>query len=873
MSTIFYPTNLPYPNRYGTAQLILPARKNKLHEFYLKILSLMLAALLFTISSSGQGACPTSNCVSGDMTITKVELVDATTLLALPNICQPGQSTIGVKLKVTFDATAGTRYGFLLTGDIKINNVFVQRIWQCYPDDFIQGPHTRILDQVIQWPCGSTISLSDVYTAWRHQAPSTTICTYLNADGTISDCAAIDPKCKYYGAQSFTIAAPLIANFTYGGTCGVNDLYQPITFTNSTTGGNLPYQFSWEIKDAVTNAVLTTSTSISFTYTPLTANNLSVKLTITDASTPTLQTDDEIKTVTVTSCCAPPTVSSNPQSITKCQGTSASFSVGYTGGTPTPTIQWQISTDGGTNWSNLSNNATYSGVTSGTLNISPVTPAMNNNKYRAVLKSGACSSVESASATLNVDAGSVGGTVAAAQTICYGNQPTNDLTLSGHTGSVVKWQRSTSSDFTDGVSDIPNTTTTLTAAAIGSLTQDTWFRAVIKSGECSSANSSAVKVTVNPASVGGGVASPQTICYGSQPSANLTLSGNVGSVTKWQRSTSSDFTAGVTDIANVTTTLTAASIGALTQDTWFRAVVTSGICTSANSGSVKITVDPASVGGSVAAAQTICSGNQPSSNLALSGHTGTVIKWQRSTSSNFTSGVTDIANTNTTLTAAAMGALTQDTWFRAVIKSGVCSQANSDGVKITVQQPIGNNSIEQSQVICSGNTPNGLTGSTPTGGDGNYSYQWQVKTNGGFSNIPGAINKDYAPGAISENTQFKRIVAAGAACSSGASNIVTISISPESQVYAIAGSNFCMSAPNTGTVKLMNSYPGVSYQLKKSSDNSDVQLPQTGTGSFLTWSDLEAGGYYVYGTGLAPTYCTSQTATVVVRVFDCSVFY
>ena len=337
------------------------------------------------------------------MPITKVELVDANTLGTLPNICPPNQATVPVKIKVTFDATAGTRYGFLLIGDIKINNVFLQRIWQCYPEDFLQGPHTRVLDQVIQWPCGSTITLSDVYTAWKQQAPSTTICTYLNPDGTISNCSAIDPKCKYYGEQSFTIAAPLIANFTYSGTCGVNDLYQPITFTSSTSGGNTPYQYSWEIKDAVTNAVLATSTTNPFTYTPQSGNNLSVKLTITDASTPTTQTDDETKTVTVTSCCAPPTVSSNPQGITRCQGTSASFTVGYTGGTPTPGIQWKISTDGGANFSNVPNSAPYSGVTSGTLNISAVTLAMNGYKYKAVLKSGMCTSVESTPATLNVD--------------------------------------------------------------------------------------------------------------------------------------------------------------------------------------------------------------------------------------------------------------------------------------------------------------------------------------------------------------------------------------------------------------------------------------------------------------------------------------
>ena len=876
-----YPENYSYPNLYEYPQTVIPRRNNgfrkNLKYSWLKTIYCLIAGLFFAATFSyGQGACPNSNCTSGDMTIIKIELVDAVTLGPLPNTCQPGQQNVSVKLKVTFNATSKTRYGFLIIGDLVIDGQAAGKVWQCYGEDFTQGDHTRILDQIISWPCGSTLSLVNVYTAWDNQAPSTTVCSFLNSDGTISNCGAIDPKCRYYANQAFTVAAPLVANFTYSGSCPGNTLYQPITFNSpssgagASTGGNKPYQYSWLIKDATDNSTLGTSTNNPYTYTPITNHDLSVTLTVTDASDPQ-QSDAETKTVTVTSCCTPPTISSNPANQTKCEGSAASFTVGYSGGSPTPSIQWQVSTNSGGSWSNLTNNAPYSNVTTTTLNISAVTIAMNGYQYHAVLQSGVCESVTSNAAILTVNPTSVGGSVASPQTICYGSQAAGDLSLSGNTGSVVKWQRSTD-NFVSNVSDITNTTTTLTAAAIGALTQDTWFRAVVKSGECSSANSGSVKITVNPASVGGSITSNQTICYGSQPNSNLTLSGNTGTVVKWQRSTD-NFVSNISDIANTTTTLTAAAIGTLTQDTWFRAVVKSGVCSEANSGSVKIAVNPISVGGSVAAAQTICSGSQPNSNLALSGNTGTVVKWQRSTSSNFSSGVSDIANTGTTLSAAAIGVLTQDTWFRAVVKSGVCSEANSDAVKITVQQPINSNTIAASQIICSGTTPAGLTGSTPGGGDGNYTYQWQSKTSGGFSNIAGATGKDYAPGILTQTTDFKRMVTAGSACSNNGSASVTISISPESVVYAIAGSNFCISAPNTGTITLMGSYAGVSYQLKKAGDNSDVQAPQTGTGSSLTWTGLEAGSYYVFGTGVAPTYCTSQTATAKVLMFDCSVFY
>jgi hypothetical protein len=200
-----------------------------------------------------------------------------------------------------------------------------------------------------------------------------------------------------------------------------------------------------------------------------------------------------------------------------------------------------------------------------------------------------------------VNATSVAGTIASAQTICYGNQLNSNLTLSGNTGAVVKWQRSTD-NFASNSTDIANTTTTLTAAAIGALTQDTWFRVVVKNGECPEIISAAIKITVNPLSVGGSVASDQTICSGNQPSSNLALSGHTGTVVKWQRSTTSNFSGGTTtDISNTTTTLTAAAIGALTQDTWFRAVVKSGVCSEANSNAIKKTVQQPIVNNTIAA--------------------------------------------------------------------------------------------------------------------------------------------------------------------------------------------------------------------------------------------------------------------------------
>src|SRR5206468_3870673 len=82
-----------------------------------------------------------------------------------------------------------------------------------------------------------------------------------------------------------------------------------------------------------------------------------------------------------------PTVTSNPSNTTVCNGSAATFTVAGTG--TGLTYQWQVSTDNGVTYNNLANGAPYSGVTTATLTVNPVTAAMNGYRYRAVL-SGTC---------------------------------------------------------------------------------------------------------------------------------------------------------------------------------------------------------------------------------------------------------------------------------------------------------------------------------------------------------------------------------------------------------------------------------------------------------------------------------------------------
>ncbi|NNT71776.1 T9SS sorting signal type C domain-containing protein [Flavobacterium sp. IMCC34852] len=94
--------------------------------------------------------------------------------------------------------------------------------------------------------------------------------------------------------------------------------------------------------------------------------------------------------------------------------------------------------------------------------------------------------------------GAVAGTASSDQNVCSGVAA--DLTLTGNTGSVVKWQYANDLAFTAGVTDIAaSASTTLTSAQIGTFSGARYFRAVVNLAGCSDVYSNVVTITFNKA--------------------------------------------------------------------------------------------------------------------------------------------------------------------------------------------------------------------------------------------------------------------------------------------------------------------------------------------------------------------------------------
>ena len=224
--------------------------------------------------------------------------------------------------------------------------------------------------------------------------------------------------------------------------------------------------------------------------------------------------------------------------------------------------------------------------------------------------------------------------------------------------------------------------------------------------------------------------------YGCTASANVVvavnalptapISGNTSFCTGGSTVLSSNATAGSGTISsyqwkvggfNVASAGTSATYTATAAGSYTVTVTNSNGCSFTSSAYV-VTVSPASVGGTISGSASVCTGTN-STALTLSGHTGSITKWQSSTSSTFASAVTDVANTTTSLTATN---LTATSYYKAVITSGACAAANSTTATVTVSP-----SLTASVSIVSNNAafPNPLTfTATPVNGGSAPVYQW-----------------------------------------------------------------------------------------------------------------------------------------------------
>lgn len=187
------------------------------------------------------------------------------------------------------------------------------------------------------------------------------------------------------------------------------------------------------------------------------------------------------------------TISTNPGSQTVCEATNVTFNV-LAGGSGL-SYQWQVSTDGGTTWTNLANTGNYTGATTTALTITGVLPSQNNYRYRAIASNAACNPGTSAAATLTVNTFPVITTQPASATICAGAAQTFSVTATTGVGTLTyQWQLSIDGGTT--WSNIAGATASSFAQPFVVGQSSYRFRVIVTAG-CGSVTSNAAVLTVN----------------------------------------------------------------------------------------------------------------------------------------------------------------------------------------------------------------------------------------------------------------------------------------------------------------------------------------------------------------------------------------
>ncbi|MEY2691709.1 MAG: hypothetical protein RIT03_99, partial [Bacteroidota bacterium] len=299
-------------------------------------------------------------------------------------------------------------------------------------------------------------------------------------------------------------------------------------------------------------------------------------------------------TIVVTAGAVGGTVAVTTGSSSVCTGTN-STTMTLTGNTGTR--QWQSSTD----------NSTFTNIGGSTGASYTATNLTATTYYRVFVTSGTCTTISNVM-TLTVSPTSVAGSITGDATVCSGTNSTT-LSVGGNIGNIQWQSASTLAGTYTAISGATAATYTAT-----DLVATTYYKAVSTSGACASATTAAATVTVNAPSVAGTISGSTTVCANSNSTA-LTVSGHTGTV-QWQSSADNTNFTNILGATNATYTATN-----LAATTYYQAVVTSGLCASATTSSVSITVNTPSVAGTVSGSTTVCA-NSNSAVISLSGNTG-----------------------------------------------------------------------------------------------------------------------------------------------------------------------------------------------------------------------------------------------------------
>jgi hypothetical protein len=442
----------------------------------------------------------------------------------------------------------------------------------------------------------------------------------------------------------------------------------------------------------------------------------------------------------------PPAITAQPQNVRVCADDAAVFTVNA-GATTAPTYQWQVSTNGGGSFSNLSDGAPYSGVNSASLTVSPTSSAQDGYLYRCIV-GGTCAppTVTSNSAQLTVDTEPQFTLDPVNTTACESGTAVLNATATG-TNLSYQWQEfsgGTWSNLANGGFYSGVLTNSLNISGITSVLNGRQYRLVASNNPpaiCAVNTPSAVAtLTVQEQPEITGQPTSQIICQGGNTSFTVNAGATTSPGFQWQVSTNGGLSyndlvnGGVYSGVNLATL--SISGATTTLNGYLYRCRVSGACTPpVTSNAAQLTVaQPVSISTNPVAAA-VCEGQSVSFSVTAAG-TSPAYQWQEfngSTWGNLSNGGVYSGVNTATLTLTGVSAALNSRQYRVVVSNGApCNSSETSAAAVLTVRTL---PLVTTQPVIPGGVcenDNLITISVSGTGTG-LTYQWQESTNDGAS--------------------------------------------------------------------------------------------------------------------------------------------
>ena len=302
-------------------------------------------------------------------------------------------------------------------------------------------------------------------------------------------------------------------------------------------------------------------------------------------------------------------------------------------------------------------------------------------------------------------------------------------------------------------------------------------------------------------SYGGTVSASQSVCSGNN-SGIINLNSFIGDVQYWQSSINNGLN--WNNIVNITNVEIYTNIS---QETWYRSVVTNGFCPSDTSSISVLSIDSLTIPGTIAGAATLCSPTNGGT-LTLSGERGVILDWEYS--SNGGSIWTGLGSTSNTYNYVNQPSTYL---YRAIVQNGSCALLYSDTIDVTVLSgALGGVLTPASQVECLGFNSDTIH----LGGHSGVISEWQISINSGTSWSSIANTDTFMTYLnLTQETWYKALLSD---CNEDTSSIAIVQVDPLPVGGELSANASVCENSNAGTINLSGQI-GTIIEWQNSIDN------------------------------------------------------